>query len=193
MRVRVLLQRSPARRREELGHALPEIIERELVGSRTAAGRHPLLERAVDLAGAIEAGFLQIGGRVSTEVAEERGMQRVERLARDRHERTRAQIDWFGHDSVFASLARRRSSASSIVSTPRLRAFSNLLPAFSPTTTKDVFFETLSLTLPPFASTTALASSRDNVGRVPVITTVFPLKAVPVAAARGSSMVSPRA
>ena len=64
------------------------------------------------------------------------------------------------------------SSASLITLIPSLLAFSSLLPASSPASTKDVFLLTEPLTLPPAASISSFASVRLMEGSVPVMTTV---------------------
>ena len=67
--------------------------------------------------------------------------KRVQRLARNRDERMCAQVYWVG--SVMSPLvARRSNSASSMISMPSARAFSNLLPAFSSTTCERTFSST---------------------------------------------------
>src|SRR5689334_9550706 len=86
---------------------------------------------------------------------------------------------------------RRKSSASSITSTPRLFAFSSLLPASSPATRKSVDFETEPVTRPPAVSIISVAFVLLMVGKVPVMTTVFPLNTPPAATARGSVKFNP--
>src|SRR5206468_852627 len=58
-------------------------------------------------------------------------------------------------------------------------------------TRKSVDLDTDPVTRPPAASIVAVALDRLRVGRVPVITTVFPLKAPPAATARGSMKLTP--
>ena len=65
---------------------------------------------------------------------------------------------------------------------PSSTALSCLEPAFSPATTKLVFFETEDETLPPAARTASAASSRLRLGSVPVMTTVTPASSRPAAA-----------
>ena len=55
----------------------------------------------------------------------------------------------------------------------------SLLPASSPASTTEVFFETEPLTFPPFASIMAEASFREREGSVPVKTKVSPEKRLP--------------
>ena len=57
---------------------------------------------------------------------------------------------------------------------PSSRAFRSLEPAFSPTTTKLVFFDTEPEALPPRSSIFSVASSRVNLLSAPVRTKVFP-------------------
>ena len=58
--------------------------------------------------------------------------------------------------------------------TPSSTALSYFEPAFSPATTKFVYFDTEDDTLPPAARTASAASSLVRPGSVPVITTVTP-------------------
>ena len=76
---------------------------------------------------------------------------------------------------------------------PSVCAFVSLLPASSPATTYDVFFETEDVTLPPFFSISAVASARVSVGSVPVRTNVLPSSPVAVSAAPPDSIFSPAA
>src|SRR5688572_26111869 len=85
----------------------------------------------------------------------------------------------FHWEDVAEKPTRRKSSASSMMSTPSDFAFSSLLPASSPATRKLVAFDTEPVTRPPAASITAVAFALLKVGRVPVITAVFPLNGPP--------------
>ena len=67
-----------------------------------------------------------------------------------------------------------RNPPSSRTGSPSSTALSYLDPAFSPATTKFVFFDTEDDTLPPAARTASAASSLVKPGSVPVITTVTP-------------------
>src|ERR1700761_678987 len=69
-----------------------------------------------------------------------------------------------------------RKASSSRMGTPRSTALSYFEPAFSPATTKFVFFDTEDDTLPPAARTASAASSLVRPGSVPVITTVTPAR-----------------
>ena len=57
--------------------------------------------------------------------------------------------------------------------TPRLRAFSSLLPASSPAIKKSVFFETLLAARPPFCTISFSISSREYLRSAPVTTIVL--------------------
>ena len=116
---------------------------RNAVEQRRATGVPGFLEHARPL------------GPTSRNSAVRSGKQRV---ARERTRALLARSSDCGISRLLRLIAtRRKSSASSIVSTPSARAFSNLLPASSPTTTKLVFFDTPLVTRPPFASTSAVA------------------------------------
>ncbi len=78
-----------------------------------------------------------------------------------------------------------------MTSMPSVLAFSSLLPAASPATTKVVDFETELVTFPPCACTSSVAATLDSVGSVPVMTTVAPARERPTAFAFGSVSVSP--
>ena len=93
------------------------------------------------------------------------------------HSRPRSEFLLPSLPSPVAPSARSSSSsrpASSSTGTFRLFAFSSLLPAFSPATTKSVFFDTDEATRAPRASRRAVASSRVSLLRLPVSTTVLP-------------------
>src|SRR6185437_8171972 len=72
------------------------------------------------------------------------------------------------------SASRRTKPASSRIGTPSCSALSALVPAFSPTTTKSVFFDTEPEALPPRLRTASFASSREKPVSEPVTTTVRP-------------------
>src|SRR4051812_8443023 len=127
-----------------------------------SARSKPTRERRIERVAAGISRFLQRRCGVWSNIAEERGAQRDDGLARERDEAVLLQIDRGHAVSPEGPFTRRSSSASSIVSTPSCFAFSSLLPASAPTTTKPVFFDTLLDTRPPFDSTNAAAASRDN-------------------------------
>ena len=79
--------------------------------------------------------------------------------------------------------------ASVIVRTPSSVALRAFDPASAPTTTRSVFFETLSVTFAPSASARALASGRVIVSSVPVNTSVLPAIALSAAATRAASSI----
>lgn len=68
------------------------------------------------------------------------------------------------------------NSSSVKILTPSFLAFSSFDPGFSPTTKKSVFLDTLELTFIPKDSAFACASFLSIVKRVPVKTTILPLR-----------------
>jgi hypothetical protein len=69
------------------------------------------------------------------------------------------------------------NSPSSITDTPSCCAFSSLLPASAPATTKSVFFDTEAVTFPPAVMISCPAPSRVSEGRAPVSTKTLPATA----------------
>src|SRR5690606_10824428 len=121
--------------------------------------------------------------RVALRRAARSGGQRKRRrraCASEHHDRERGSED-LGHQPPSI----RKSCASSMTATPSCCAFSSLLPASSPATTKSVFFDTEPLVFPPACLMRASASLRLSVGSVPVMTKVLP--ATPSTSSRFSS------
>ena len=79
-----------------------------------------------------------------------------------------------GVDNETYNPAISRHPASSTVATPNSAAFFAFDPASAPSTTRSVFFDTLSVTRAPNASARAFASGRVIVTRLPVNTTDLP-------------------
>src|SRR6187397_482308 len=124
-----------------------ERIDVQLLNVNVCALGEPVPEGLEQRGSTGIAGFLERHRGLGVTAAQQCGAQGQQRGARYREH---LPLAIRRHDHVSPRYLRRRlSSASSITSTPRLRAFSSLLPAASPARTKLVFFDTLSATRPP--------------------------------------------
>ena len=108
----------------------------------------------------------------------ERPEQHADRDGRRDHrqdvDHTAAELHPVKRHARHSPVTRRNHSASSITSTPCLRASLSFEPAPGPATSRSVFFETEPATLAPSRSAMALASSRVMRSSAPVKTTVLP-------------------